>query len=129
MSAGKPFHNPFEAALGPLRDAMPPVADTAPTPGAVDTGGVSPDAVVARVRGPARAVVRLERSGRGGKEVTVVEQLGLSQSEQAAWLKALKAALGCGGVAEGDNLVLQGDQRKRLPALLTARGVRRVTVS
>ena len=26
---------------------------------------------------PAKAVVRMERKGRGGKEVTVVEQLGL----------------------------------------------------
>ena len=29
-------------------------------------------------KGPARAVVRLERKGRRGKEVTVVEQLGLT---------------------------------------------------
>jgi translation initiation factor 1 len=43
-------------------------------------------------------------------------------------LKALKAQLGCGGVVEEDALVLQGDHRKRLPALLTARGVRKVTV-
>jgi len=28
----------------------------------------------------------------------------------------------------GDRLILQGDQRQRLPALLTARGVKKVTV-
>jgi translation initiation factor 1 len=58
----------------------------------------------------------------------VVEQLGLRESELEKWLKALKGSLGCGGVVEGEALVLQGDQRERLPALLEARGVRRVTV-
>jgi translation initiation factor 1 len=71
----------------------------------------------------------MERSGRGGKEVTVIEQLGLQPVVMTAWLKALKTSLGCGGVVEGDALVLQGDHRERLPALLSARGVRRVTVS
>jgi translation initiation factor 1 len=58
--------------------------------------------------------------------VTVVEHLGLSGSEREAWVKALKSALGCGGAVEDDRLILQGDQRKRLPALLTGRGVRKV---
>ena len=77
-------------------------------------------------KGPARAVVRMERKGRGGKEVTVVEQLGLRPKDLETWLKALKGSLGCGGVIEGETLVLQGDQRKRLPAILEARGVRKV---
>ncbi len=71
----------------------------------------------------------MERSGRGGKQVTVVEQLGLPSADLAEWLKVLKTTIGCGGAVEGDTVVLQGDQRKRLPALLTARGVRKVTVS
>ena len=109
-----PFHNPF-AALGLKRDALPP----GPAPAPVKDEPA---------RGPARAVVRMERKGRGGKEVTVVEQLGMPEAEREKWLKALKGALGCGGVVEEDTLVLQGDQRERLPALLEARGVRRVTV-
>lgn len=76
--------------------------------------------------GPARAVVRYERSGRGGKEVTVIEQLGLSQVELLAWLKHLKSALGCGGSVEADAIMLQGDHRTRLPAILKERGVRKV---
>jgi translation initiation factor 1 len=76
-----------------------------------------------------RAVVRLERAGRGGKEVTVVEHLNLAGLELDRWLKALKTGLGCGGTVEGDAIVLQGDQRKRLPPLLTKRGVRKVTVA
>ena len=112
--AAAPFHNPF-AALGLQREQLPP--------------GPAPAPVKAEEpRGPARAVVRMERKGRGGKEVTVVEQLGLRSAELETWLKALKGALGCGGSVEEDTLVLQGDQRERLPALLEARGVRRVSV-
>ena len=117
-----PFHNPF-AQLKQLRGDQP--AAPAPAPPAP----VSP-APAKSVAGPAipRAVVRLERSGRGGKEVTVVEHLAIPPMEREKWLKALKAALGCGGVVEGDALVLQGDQRKRLPKILNERGVKKVTI-
>ena len=57
-----------------------------------------------------------------------MEKLELTPAEREAWLKALKAALGCGGKVEGDTLMLQGDQRKRLPGVLAARGVRKVTL-
>jgi translation initiation factor 1 len=79
-------------------------------------------------KGPAWAVVRMERKGRGGKEATVIEKLGLRPKELELWCKELKQALGCGGVVEGDTIVLQGDLRPRLPAVLTARGVAKVTV-
>ena len=116
----KPFHNPF-AVLGGLGGARPaePAKAEPPAPAAPDVHGK---------RIP-RAVVRYERTGRGGKEVTVVEHLLIGDAERAAWLKALKVALGCGGSVEGQTLVLQGDQRERLPKLLTARGVKKVTVS
>ena len=108
----KPFHNPFEA-LRARRDQLPegPPPPAQPAP-----------------RGPARAVVRMERKGRGGKEVTVVDQLELGAKDLDECLKALKNALGCGGALEGKTLVLQGDQRQRLPAILSARGVRKVIV-
>jgi translation initiation factor 1 len=108
----KPFHNPFAGLREKLGDLPEGRAPREPDP----------------PKGPARAVVRMERKGRAGKEVTVVEQLGLRPRELLAWLKDLKAALGCGGALEGDTLVLQGDQRKRLPALLGARGARKVSV-
>jgi len=111
----KPFHNPFAALKDKLGD-LPRGPEAAP--------GRRPAAAV----GPARAVVRLERKGRRGKEVTVVEQLGLRPTHLADWLKSLKTALGCGGAVEGDALALQGDHRERLRALLEERGVRKVTV-
>jgi translation initiation factor 1 len=61
-------------------------------------------------------------------EVTVVEQLGLPPKTLEKWLKELKQALGCGGTVEDDALVLQGDHRERLPAVLEKRGVRRISV-
>jgi translation initiation factor 1 len=118
----KPFHNPFEA----LRS----LASPAPGPAPAADGSVlrkSPTPSVATLPIP-RAVVRLERSGRGGKEVTVVDHLAIAPAARDEWLKALKAALGCGGSVENERLVLQGDQRKRLPELLQARGVKKVTI-
>jgi translation initiation factor 1 len=70
----------------------------------------------------------MERKQRGGKEVTVVEQLGLRGAELETWCRELKQSLGCGGTVEGDAIMLQGDLRTRLPALLTRRGVGKVIV-
>lgn len=88
-------------------------------------------------KGPGRAVVRMERKGRGGKEVTVVtltrpapqEKLALPPAELERWCKELKQALGCGGSVDGELIVLQGDLRTRIGPLLEARGVGRVTVA
>jgi len=118
----KPFHNPF-ASLGGLRDSLPQPVKPAPVP------VVTPAPAVSSAKTIPRAVVRMERSGRGGKEVTVVEHLGLNPVDRDRWLKALKSALGCGGVIEEGALVLQGDQRERLPKLLAARGVKKITVA
>jgi translation initiation factor 1 len=108
----KPFHNPFAALRDKLGDLPAgPAPRASPPP-----------------RGPARAVIRMERKGRRGKEVTAIEQLDLPPRELQSWLSDLKTALGCGGAVEGAALVLQGDQRKRLPPLLVARGVRKITV-
>ena len=112
----KPFHNPFEALRG-LAVPAPAAGDVDPSPA---------PALPGRSKLIPRAVVRLERSGRRGKEVTVVEHLAIATTARDEWLKALKAALGCGGSVEGERLVLQGDQRKRLPALLQERGVKKV---
>ncbi len=110
-----PPNNPFGALAG-LRPSLAtgPVAEN-PTSG---TGAV---------KGPARAVVRREKTGRGGREVTVVSHLGLSASALEEWQTTLKRQLGCGGQVEEDRLVFHGDQRERLEPLLLARGVAKVT--
>lgn len=110
-----PFNNPF-AALQAKREALP----AGPPP--------PPAREAAAPKGPARAVVRMERKGRGGKEVTVVEQLGLAPAAMETWCKALKQSLGCGGALEDGTIILQGDQRERVKPLLEQRGVRKVTL-
>ncbi len=103
------------SSLEALRDKLPP--------------GPKPEEKAQPERkGPARAVVRLERKQRGGKEVTVVEKLGLPAADLEKWCRELKQACGCGGSVEADAIVLQGDLRKRLPDLLTTKGVGKVTV-
>jgi translation initiation factor 1 len=106
---------PF-AALEKLRDQLP-------------IGEIAPTKPEPTPKGPARAVVRLEKKQRRGKEVTVVEKLGLQTNELESWCKQLKQTLGCGGTVEGDTIVLQGDFRRRLPDVLTALGVRKITIS
>ena len=108
----EPFQNPFAG----LKDRLGPLPEGPPSPEPPPPNG------------PARAVVRLERKGRRGKEVTVVEQLDLRAAELEAWLSDFKRKLGCGGALEGRAMVLQGDSRERVRALLEARGVRRVSV-
>jgi translation initiation factor 1 len=112
--AGSPF-----AALAGLRDALPP----GPAPARSEPSAPGESRAPA---GPARAVVRLERKGRGGKEVTRIEKLGLGAADLERWCGELKKALGCGGTVEGDAIMLHGDLRQRVEPLLVARGVRKV---
>ena len=112
-------------ALEALRSSLPPGETRAASSAAP---GAAPGAGPAQAAKPARAVVRMERKGRGGKEVTVVEKLGLGDKDLEAWCRELKQALGCGGAVDGDAIVLQGDLRARLPAVLTAKGVAKVAI-
>lgn len=107
--------DPFRV-LEELRARLPKGPD-APTP-----------AQPATPKGPSRAVVRIERKGRRGKEVTIVEKLGLAANELERWCKELKQALGCGGAVEGDAIVLQGDLRDRIAGVLEKKGVAKVTL-
>ena len=107
-------HRPFSTLAGSSAPEQAVAPSTAPSP-------PSPK------NAPAWAVVRLERKGRGGKEVTVVEKLELRASELERWAKSLKQGLGCGGVVEGRTIVLQGDQRGRAVTWLEGKGVRKIT--
>jgi len=69
------------------------------------------------------AKLRLEKNGRGGKTVTVVDNL----PNNAAFLKELcqdlKRTCGTGGTVADGAIELQGDLRDRVRARLTARGM------
>ena len=109
-----PFNSPFVRLAG-QRDSLP-------------QGTVVQDAkpkAPAPVKVPSKpVVVRYERKGHGGKEMTRLERLELGAKDLAKWLKEAKQALGCGGVVEGDDILLQGDQRERAAAWLGKRNIR-----
>jgi translation initiation factor 1 len=110
---------PFNSVFSKLKDKLPDVpAGPAPAPATPRVKAEPPP--------PARAVVRMERKGRGGKEATVVEKLGLPPARLAEWADALKRSLGTGGGVEEDTIVVQGDQRERVARWLEGRGVRKV---
>ena len=73
-----------------------------------------PDCIVAKLR--------LEKSGRGGKTVTVIDGLPRNADFLAALAGELKRACGTGGTAGESSVEIQGDHRPRLRELLARRG-------
>ena len=73
---------------------------------------------------PARitAKLRMEKSGRGGKTVTVVDGLPNNADFLKLLAAELKQACGTGGAVKDATVELQGDHRDRLRALLSRKG-------
>jgi translation initiation factor 1 len=108
------FNNPF-AGLdstglppgGPVRPASPPPAAPRKSRGRVD-------------------IVR-EKSGRGGKTVTVVKNfVGIGLPEKEALAKAMQRSCGTGGTVKEGRIEIQGDQREAVARILTEAGFRPV---
>ena len=66
--------------------------------------------------------VRMERSGRGGKTVTVVAGFVGTTDDLEALGKTLKTKCGVGGTVKESEIIIQGDFRERIVSLLTAAG-------
>ena len=73
-----------------------------------------PEKIIARLR--------LEKSGRGGKSVTVIDSLPQNREFLRELATALKRACGTGGTAGEGCVEIQGDRRDDLRPLLAARG-------
>jgi len=58
--------------------------------------------------------VYVERKGRGGKTVTLIKGLSLAAPQLDDLCKKLKAKCGVGGKREGREIMIQGDQRKKV---------------
>jgi translation initiation factor 1 len=71
-----------------------------------------------------KVTVRLDRKGRGGKSVTVIEGLLIPETQREALLKQLKSGLGTGGAVRDSALEIQGDHRDALIATLEKMGYR-----
>ena len=83
-------------------------------------------AVNAESRVPDDGVVRIlrDRSGRGGKVVTVVHGLPGDRAARTTLAAELRRLCGAGGAVKVDAVELQGDHRERVADLLRARGYR-----
>ena len=71
-----------------------------------------------------KVVVRLDRKGRGGKTVTVIEGLQLPAEDSEKLLKQLKTKFGTGGAVKNGALEIQGDHRDGIMAELGKIGYR-----
>lgn len=73
------------------------------------------------------AVFRIEKGGRGGKTVTVLDKLPRHETFLKDLCKEFKAKCGSGGTynLEGDcgQIEIQGDQRASMKALLDKKGI------
>ena len=68
------------------------------------------------------AKLRIEKSGRGGKTVTVIYDLPRNPAFLKKLAKELKAQCGSGGKAGEDLVEIQGDHREKLRAVLAKKG-------
>lgn len=73
---------------------------------------------------PARIVakLRMEKSGRGGKTVTVIGDLPKNQAFLKELASELKRQCGAGGSVHDDSIEIQGDVRERVRPILQKKG-------
>lgn len=63
-----------------------------------------------------------EKKGRGGKAVTVIRNLQLSQADCKALCKKIKQKCGCGGSVKENQIEIQGDRRPQVAEILQSLG-------
>ncbi len=66
--------------------------------------------------------VRLEKKGRGGKQVTIIEEFVGTEEDLKTLGKLLKTKCGVGGTSKDGEIVLQGDFRKKIGEILRKEG-------
>ena len=69
-----------------------------------------------------RLIVSIDRSGRAGKQVTLVKGFVGTQEDLAALGKQLKVKCGVGGTAKYGEITIQGDLRDKVTELLKGMG-------
>jgi translation initiation factor 1 len=70
------------------------------------------------------AYLHRESKGRGGKTVTLVKNLILSEEDLKALAKRLKQACGSGGSIKEGMIEIQGEHREKIAEILQAAGYR-----
>lgn len=104
----------WKSQLESLRQDMPPAAP-------------EPEEAPAAEQVPvekARLDVMLDRKGRKGKEATIVAGFTVSDDCVAEIAATLKKRLGCGGSSRGGEILIQGDKRREVAAILASLGLK-----
>lgn len=71
-----------------------------------------------------KVIIRLDRKGRGGKSVTLVEGIQMPREEMKTFLKQLKAKLGTGGAVKDSSIEIQGEHCDKIITILEKLGYR-----
>ena len=71
-----------------------------------------------------KLIVTIDRSGRAGKQVTLVKGFVGTDEDLAALGKTLKVKCGVGGTVKDGEITIQGDFREKVTALLQTMGYR-----
>jgi len=90
-------------------------------------GPANPPPSNAAEKAPGRVIVRREKSGRGGKTVTIAEGPGLQGRKLDELAREVAQALGTGARVESGAVVVQGEQTERLIVWLGKRGFASIT--
>ena len=108
-------HNPFEKLSSEGLPQPPPEAPA----------GATPPPKATRNRG--RVDIIREKSGRGGKTVTVVTNfVGIGLPEKEMLARKMQKACGVGGTVKEGRIEIQGDKREEAARILTEAGFRPV---
>jgi len=68
------------------------------------------------------AYLHRDSKGRGGKGVTLIKNLVLSEEDMAALAKKIKQTCGTGGTVKGGVIEIQGENRERIADVLLKLG-------
>jgi translation initiation factor 1 (eIF-1/SUI1) len=68
--------------------------------------------------------MRLETASRGGKSVTVLFNLPLTEDEAKALLKVMQSQFGCGGTLKTNSLELRGDVRNKVEVFFAQKNMK-----
>lgn len=73
---------------------------------------------------PSPLKTRLEKNGRGGKNVTVVFHLVFDEQGARNHLKSMQQRFGCGGTIKDQTIELRGDLVEKVLAYFTEQGIK-----
>jgi len=68
--------------------------------------------------------VHLEKKGRGGKAVSIIKGLKMTNAKMKEVEKALKSHCGVGGTQKNNEIIIQGDHRDKIIAYLQKLGAK-----